>query len=168
MGIVYQFAMRFITVKDLDKVDLNVVTWDDDNFDEYLEIAKENRASKLKEVTMNPGSKSLYTVEDIEVPEGTQVITFGNDASDGLGGCEYKITFYYEDEKDDYDELVDADDERNRFMLIPKQCSSRLLFLDYSIGGEALIKIDRFFTEDDCRVRCFSLPGSDEEERANC
>ena len=106
MGIIYRFAMRFLKVKDLDKVDLDVVTSDDDNFDEYLEKAKENRASKLKEVIMNPGSKRQYTVENIAVPEGTQVIAIGNEACDRRGGCDYEITFHYENEKEDYSKNV--------------------------------------------------------------
>ena len=148
MGIIYRFAMRFLKVKDLDKVDLDVVTSDDDYFDEYLEKAKENRASKLKEVIMNPGSKRQYTVENIAVPEGTQVIAIGNEACDRRGGCDYEITFHYENEKEDYSKNVWAGVERNRFMIKPKQCNSRLLFLDYAIGSEEYIT----YEEKDCRV----------------
>ena len=137
MGVIYyQFAMRFIKVKDLDKVDLSVTTSNDDNFDDYLEKAKENRLSKLKEVSVDPGAEGSYTVKCITIPEGTQVVTFGNDACDRRGGCGYKITFHYEDEKDNYSEYVNADVERNRFMLVPKRRNSSLLFLDYLIDYE--------------------------------
>ena len=135
-GIYHRFAMRFIKVKDLDKVDWNVVTSNDDNFDAYLEKAKENRLSKLKELTVDPGVRGSYTMGRVTIPEGTQVVTFGNDATDRRGRCGYKITFCYKDEKFNYSEYVNAGVERNRFMVMPKQRNSRLLFLDYLIDYE--------------------------------
>ena len=135
-AVYHRFAMRFIKVKDLDKVDWNVVTSNDDNFDAYLEKAKENRLSKLKELTVDPGVRGSYTMGRVTIPEGTQVVTFGNDATDRRGRCGYKITFCYKDEKFNYSEYVNAGVERNRFMVMPKQRNSRLLFLDYLIDYE--------------------------------
>ena len=57
--------MRFITVKDITKVDKRCVssTNDADNdvdFTDYLVKAKENVATKLKEVSLDPGFKNSY------------------------------------------------------------------------------------------------------------
>ena len=155
MGIIYQFAIRFIQVLDILKVDTEVVTSEDQHFDTYLDTAKHNRHRKLKEVSLSPGGKRPYVVEGIEVPEGTEVITFGNDACDRRGGCGYEILFYYEDSTEDYSEDILADVERNRFMIVPRKGRSPLLRMDYRIGfGDY-----HTYTEDDCDVVVF---GDDE------
>merc|ERR1719230_1106931 len=84
---------------------------------------------------MDPGGKKSYDVEGITVPEGTEVITFGNDACDRWGGCYYEVKFNYENPDDNYDESMFVNCERNRFMLIPKTCGSKLLSLDYTVGA---------------------------------
>ena len=151
MGIIYQFAIRFITVKDITKVDKRCITStdddeNDDDFNDYLVKAKENCAVKLKEVSLDPGRKRSYTVENISVPEATQVITFGNNACDRWGGCYYEIQFYYDDVSEDYEEVIGANNESNRFMIVLKPSKSRLLRMDYSISDGG----DFTYTEDDC------------------
>ena len=141
MGIIYQFAIRFITVKDIAKVDKRCVSLYDNDFDDYLVKAKENRVAKLKEVSLDPSWKRGYDIDGITIPEGTQVITFGNDACDSYGDCTYQINFYYHDEAHNYSEYICADYERNRFMIIPKIINNSLpAKMNYEIG---YIKVDR-------------------------
>ena len=65
MGIIYQFV-RYITVRNIAKVDERCVCENDNDFDEYLIKAKENRVAKLKEVSLEPGAKRAYDVIDIQ------------------------------------------------------------------------------------------------------
>ena len=159
MGIIYQFAIRFIKVKDISKVDLTIVSTEDEKNDEafkdHLIKAKENLLLKLKEISLDPGGKKCYDVEGLNVPEGTEVITFGNDACDRRGGCYYEIYFHYEYAEDDYMEHAFGDVERNRFMIIPKTCTSRLVRLDYCIGSDPV----RTYDEKDCEVHVFNEKG---------
>ena len=153
MGIIYQFAIRFITVKDIDKVDKRCVSVYDYDFDDYLVKAKENRIAKLKEVSLDPGWKRAYDIDGITIPEGTQVITFGNDACDSLGTTSYEIYFYYHDETHNYSEFIFADYERNRFMIIPKTINNSLpVKMKYSIGYNPYALE---YTEDCCTVTYF-------------
>ena len=158
MGISYQFAIRFFTVKDITKVDKRCVSSTDDvdndaDFTDYLVKAKENVATKLKEVSLEPGWKNSYIVEDITIPEGTHVITFGNNACDRWGGGYYEVYFYYQDENEDYEEIIGATNERNRFMIIPKtNKSSPLIKMDYEVGGGYLAHT---YTERDCIIKTF-------------
>ena len=157
MGIHYQFAIRFITVKDMAKVDERCIPSTDDNdndddFTDYLTKAKENMVTKLKEVSFDCGTKNSFIVEDITVPEGTQVITFGNNACDRWGAVYYEIYFVYQDESDDYNEFRGTSNERNRFMIIPDMNkSSPLLKMDYVIGDGG----ENDYTEEDCIVKTF-------------
>ena len=160
MGIYYQFAIRFITVKDITKVDKRCIPSTDDNdndddFTDYLTNAKENVATKLKEVSFDSGTKNAYTVENITVPEGTEVITFGNNACDRRGGVYYEIYFNYQDESDDYVEYRGTTNERNRFMIIPQtNKSSSLISMDYIVGGTGGYA-DNTYTEEDCIIKTF-------------
>ena len=149
MGIIYQFAIRFITVKNVVKVDERCVCEKDDNFEDYLVKAKENRSVKLKEVSFDPDAKQGYRVVDISIPEGTQVITFGNDACDRRGGCCYQINFYYHNETYNYSVDVRSVSERNRFMIIAEVINNSLPEkMDYEIGYDAYNE----YTEDCCEV----------------
>ena len=149
MGIIYQFAIRFIRVKDITKVDKICVCEEDSDFEDYLIKAKENRAAKVKEVSFDPGAKRAYDVIDISIPGGTQVITFGNDACDRLGGCCYRINFHYHNESHDYTDYICSDSERNIFMIIPKVINNSLpAKMDYEIGYDAY----REYTEECCKV----------------
>ena len=87
MGIIYQFAIRFLKVKNISKVNTRCVSENDKDFDDYLIKAKDNRVSKLKQVSLDPSVKRSYVVKDITIPEGTDVITFGNNACDRRGGA---------------------------------------------------------------------------------
>ena len=159
MGIIYQFAIRFITVNDIAKVDKRCVcdgargSEKEKEFNEYLIKAKENRIAKLKEVSLDPCWKSGYEILDISIPEGTQVITFGNAACDSYGGGTYQIDFYYSNKAHDYSEYICADYERNRFMLIPKIIDNSLpVKMDYQIGY-TLEWLE--YTEECCKVTYF-------------
>ena len=144
-------------MKDITKVDKRCVSStdnkeNDDEFIDYLVKAKENMATKLKEVSLSPRAYRSYTVEDITIPEGTQVITFGNDACDRRGGGYYEAYFCYEDESEDYEEIIGANSERNRFMIIPKANKSSLIMMDYVVGYDGL---DNIYTESECIVKTF-------------
>ena len=151
MGIIYQFAIRFIKVKDISKVDKRCVKCEDDDFEDYLIKAKENCATKLKEVSLSPNSKRSYIVENILIPEGTEVITFGNNACDRRGGCTYEVHIHYHDTKENYSEYVGSADERNRFMIIPKTNKFHPIRMDYTIGYDAC----NTYTEENCIVKIF-------------
>ena len=156
MGIIYQFAIRFITVKDISKVDTKCISStdddeNDDDFNDYLVKAKENFSTKLKEVSLHPDLKKSYIVENISIPEGTHVITFGNNACDRWGCGYYEVCFHYQDESEDYEEVIGTTNERNRFMIIPKTSKSSLISMDYIVGyGE-----DNTYTEEDCDIKIF-------------
>ena len=154
MGIIYQCAIRFLKVKDIAKVDTEPVVFhdgevDNSKFNDFLVRAKENKLQVLKSVIVSPESKRGYEVVRIRVPEGTQVIAFGNDACDRLGGVCYYVDYHYQDESEDWTDDIWVDGERNRFMRIPKQTTSRLMTLDYTISSNPVCTYNELGYPDD-------------------
>ena len=98
MAPIYEFAIRFITVKDLSKVNTKICDNTRKNFDQYLIDAKANRLRKLREARFRPVSKRGYKVSGLKIPTDCDVITFGNDASYNMGAVAYTIDFHYKNE----------------------------------------------------------------------
>ena len=151
MGIIYNFAIRYISVWNIEAVDERCVSEYDDDFEEHLEKAKRNCRIKLKEVFFEPTLKRGYVVSGISIPEGTEVITFGNGACNHRGGGHYRIHFYYEDESSNYTDYICAETERNRFMIILNEINDSLpMKMDYEI--DSMDDYSQDYTEEDCDV----------------
>lgn len=136
-GAIYRFVIRFLRVKDLSRVDLRQIVEDEEQSTElqdYLTTAKENCIDILKTLSFRPSRTRSYTMTDIKVPEGTEVISFSNNADEGLDCQAYEVGFNFENGKDDYEELYMIPGENNRFMIVPRRKNSKLVSLHYGIG----------------------------------
>ncbi len=131
----YEIMIRFIKVKDIAKVDLEVTNIEKANFTEYLETAKANRTRKIRQLWFDSDIAQGYTIRNIKIPHDAEVITFSGDATEYVGGCKIDVYFRYENEQDEvyeesitpskhqdqsYEESISTKHERFRFMLIPR------------------------------------------------
>jgi len=115
MGIIYQVKIRCLKVKNLAEVDLQVLNEESNReayqakLSAYYEASKANLDAQLALYDHDPSTKRDYTLMNIYVPPGTNVIAVGNNACDRLG----------------------ATSERNNFMLL---VPPETFFMDYEIG----------------------------------
>ena len=147
MGIIYQVKIRCLKVKDVSKVDLTVVTEGEprvpncsasfkEKLKTYIAASKENIESVLMVYDHDPGSKRDYTITNLYVPPGTNVLAFGNDACDRYGPDRYYDVKFYNFEKNLLEKkTVRAYSERNNFMLL---VPPNTFFIKYVIGDYAI------------------------------
>ena len=145
MGIIYQVKIRCFKVKDVSKVDLNVLSEDDKVFNitetynkllqPYYAASKKNIESVLMVYNHDPDSKHDYTLTNIYIPPETNVIAFGNNACDRRGPNQnYYVKFYNFEKKLIEKKEICAQSERNNFMvLVPP----KTFFIEYVIGDYA-------------------------------
>ena len=145
-------TVEFITVKDILKVDLHPVTFarhndgrltdcdevsdtDHPRIADYNARLNENRSATLKIVMKEGGCKRGYTMNNIQVPEMTEVIVFTNQNYDER--CEYfEVHFTFENGENNSWMNLYSNFSGNRFMiLVPKSADgSRLLYIDYIVN----------------------------------
>lgn len=142
MGIIYQVKIRCLKVNDLNKVDLNVLSEEEDDgvykkkLKAYYEASKANLDTVLALYDHDPGCKRDYTMTNIYIPYGTNVLAFGNNACDRYGPNRYYyVKFYNADGKLFKNQEVRATSERNNFMLLVPPTT---LYIDYEIGDNAV------------------------------
>ena len=168
MGIIYQVKIRCFKVKDVSKVDLTVQSEDDprvpdhstaykERLKPYIAASKENIESVLMVYDHDPGCKRDYTITNVYVPPGTDVLAFGNDACDRYGPNQYYDVKFYDFNKNLIEKKeIRAYSERNNFMvLVPP----KTFFIEYVIGDYA---IHSFAFGPKC-YRCHGLDSSSDD-----
>jgi hypothetical protein len=136
MGICYQCKIRCFKVKDLTKVNLEVLEYCGENREaklaQYYKESKLNIKKVLAVYNHEPSAKGGYRIIRLPIPIGTNVIAFGNDACDCYDMTNhYEITFYDEEMAVIGSEHKTAKFERNNFMLlVPENTRS----IDYEIN----------------------------------
>ena len=138
MGIIYQVKIRCLKVKNLAEVDLQVLNEESNReayqakLSAYYEASKANLDAQLALYDHDPSSKRDYTLMNIYVPPGTNVIAVGNNACDRLGADRYyKVQFFNFSKTMIEEKKVCATSERNNFMLL---VPPETFFMDYEIG----------------------------------
>jgi hypothetical protein len=138
MGIIYQVKIRCLKVKNLAEVDLQVLNEESNReayqakLSAYYEASKANLDVQLALYDHDPSSKRDYTLMNIYVPPGTNVIAVGNNACDRLGADRYyKVQFFNFSKTMIEEKKVCATSERNNFMLL---VPPETFFMDYEIG----------------------------------
>ena len=148
MGICYHCTIRCLKVKDLSKVELRVIESCEKDWEEKIKQYYLESRLNIKKVFIThkhePSAKGGHRIVRVPVPEGTNVIAFGNDACDCYDMTNhYEITFYDAEMKVISIEQKTAKVERNNFMIIipPGTCS-----IDYQINDNATQRnyYDRF------------------------
>jgi hypothetical protein len=124
MGIIYQCKICCLKVKDTSKVDLIPLQFRRNKkwkarLQQYYAISKENIESVLAVYKHYPESKRGHLIVNIPVPEGTNVIAFGNNACDRYGCANiYNIIFFDTNKKEIERKQIGTKEERNNFMVI--------------------------------------------------
>jgi len=136
MGIIYQVKIRCLKVKNLAEVDLQVLNEESNReayqakLSAYYEASKANLDAQLALYDHDPSTKRDYTLMNIYVPPGTNVIAVGNNACDRLGADRYyKVQFFNFSKTMIEEKKVCATSERNNFMLLMHFLSSRARLL---------------------------------------
>ena len=172
MGIIYQVKIRCFKVKDVSKVDLNVVSEGDvrepnystafkERLKTYIAASKENIESVLMVYDHDPGCKRDYTITNLYVPPDTNVLAFGNDACDRYGPHQYyDVKFYNFDKNLLEKKTVRAYSERNNFMLLVPPST---FFIEYVIGDYAT---HSFAFGPKCR-QCYGLDSETDSDDSN-
>lgn len=133
-------------MRDVEKVDLNVLCEESGGCGEkaeykeklkaYYEASKANLETELAIYDHSPRFKRDYTLVNIYVPPGTNVVAFGNDACDRYGVDNYYyVKFYNFDKRVIQQREVIASCERNNFMLL---VPPNTFYMDYWIGDNAV------------------------------
>ena len=139
MGICYHCTIRCLKVKDLAKVDLRVIESSEENWDEKIKAYYLNSRLNTKKSLVvhkhNPSKKGGYRIIRLPVPEGTDVIAFGNDACDCYNMTNhYEITFFDKEMKVIGNSHKTSKVERNNFMIIPPKDTRSI---DYEINDSS-------------------------------
>jgi hypothetical protein len=141
MGIIYQCKIRCLKVKDTSKVDLIPLQYRRNKkwkarLQRYYAISKENIESVLAVYKHYPNSKGGHLIVNIPVPDGTNVIAFGNNACDRYGCANiYNITFFDKNKKEIEKKQIGTKEERNNFMVI---CPGQTRSINYEINDDEL------------------------------
>jgi len=135
MGIIYHCVIRCFKVKNVEEVDLTVVSDEDKSQKEYLtkyfQKAKANVVEKLAEYKHHPGFKNGHKILNLKVPKQSNMIAFSNSACDQYGGSFYFVHFFDQERKLIETKYVDHEKEKNNFMLlVPENTYS----IDYEIN----------------------------------
>jgi hypothetical protein len=135
MGIIYQCKIRCFKVKDTSKVDLNpleanVKHWKS-RLNQYYLSSKENIDEVLAVYKHFPGLKRGYRIINIPIPEGTNVIAFGNEACDRRDAVIYDINFYNKNHQKIKYLCMGLEWERNNFMVL---CPENTSYIYYGIN----------------------------------
>jgi hypothetical protein len=142
MGIISKVKIRCFKVKDLAKVDLEVLN-EEPNCEAYKEkllayydASFDNLDKELHRCSVScgvdPGGKQNYTLINIYVSYGTNVIAFANNSCGSYGlNRYYQVRFFNFCKKKIEEKEIHATSENNHFMvLVPPEA----FFMDYVIG----------------------------------
>ena len=151
-SVCYNITIKFITVKNTDHVDQAVITPYHRNYKSYTEKLDANTLYILK--TVSKSDSNSFIISDITVPEGTNAITFVNEATTHRIGCMYEVSLTYARSDSTVTKFVGC--RRNQFTIIPEieVCGSALESIGYVVGYTTPSETTELgeYTEDDCQV----------------
>jgi hypothetical protein len=155
MGICYQCKIRCFKVKDISKVDLNVISQIDQNwrkiYNNYVLKSKKNIDVILAVYEHNPSAKRGHKISRIFVPPGSNVVAFGNDAC-----ASYDVTNYYhvdfmgKSKRKISSKTVTAPNKRNNFMLLIPEGTQ---YINYEINIPVGITHANYLVDHDFEFR---------------
>ena len=139
MGICYHCTIRCLKVKDLSKVELRVIESCEEDWSNKIKKYYLDSRLNIKKVLAvhkhEPSAKGGHRIIRLPVPQGTNVIAFGNDACDCYKMTNhYEITFYDEKMKVIGSSHKTAKVERNNFMVFTPE---KTYSIDYEINDGA-------------------------------
>jgi hypothetical protein len=122
MGIIYVCKIRCFKVKNINAVDLTVISRKNKKWrrtlHKYYNASKDNIDQVIREYYHSPDSKRSHSVVRILIPQGTNVLAFGNSACDEYDILNHYYVKYFNIQGELIKtDLVTANDERNNFML---------------------------------------------------
>ena len=143
-GAHHSFCIRFVSIENNGEIRMDDIAQTDTDFEWYLKYP----SYRLKEVSLTPPWKRGYVIQDIAVPNETDVITFQNRTSSATGLTYYRVSLSYITPADNYSTYITTASGTNSFVIKPDLDSSRLLTVDYEIRSTDATT----YRESDCQV----------------
>jgi hypothetical protein len=142
MEIFYNVRIRCFKVKDIEKVNLTVISENDKDWHlslkEHRATLKDNIDTDLALFEFEPQLKKDFVIKYIPVPPGTDVVEFDNNCGNRFGRPNqmYDVSFFTWDKKVIMKQETSASSERNFFTIVVPPASYEMQYgIVHGSGG---------------------------------
>jgi hypothetical protein len=137
MGINYLVKIKWLNIRDLERIDSRVISANNINWKEKASQFRINLINNTNEELLTivhdyPNTQG-YKLVELPIITETKVLLFCNDANQNSTYTPYQIEFFNRDQLSLKKITIEADHVRNMFIV---KVPSEAISLDYSIGEE--------------------------------